>query len=146
MFSPRGSGYLMPAEVIELISVCIQSEEAPAFHSGKYSARMKRDKQYLSPLCLSLRDLIVAGANSDCIVPDAEGDSVMLWCSSRYHLFFMLSGYCSWKTSSIWSRPRLDLATFWYFFLLYFLSPARSSFFFALVLCWRHLVVEQILV
>lgn len=55
----------------------MQSEKAPMFQSaGADSARIKRCKQYLSPLRLSLRDLIAAGADNACIIINAERDSV----------------------------------------------------------------------
>lgn len=87
----------------------MQKGEALTFQStGTGSPSIRKYEQYLSPLRLSLRDLIAAGADSGGIVSHA----VMLLCTSRYHWFFVPSGCCSWGAGSFWNRPRLDLMTF----------------------------------
>lgn len=74
LFSPRCSGYFVPAEVTYLIGVCMQSEEALRLQStGTGSAKIERNKQYLSPLRLSLGDLQAARAASGCIFTGTKG-------------------------------------------------------------------------
>lgn len=57
IFSPRISGYLVPAEVTDLISEPMQSKEAARVGSADKEPESKRHKEYLSPLRPSLRDL-----------------------------------------------------------------------------------------